>query len=662
MAKLPMKKIEIIASISDTKSVLMLLQRRGVVDFHMYDISNCKGAVGRFEAEGQVQLYERYIKTVNEAISLIDGIVPHKESMLKAFEPRTELDESLFMEREERAEVALREALDLLDMKKRADVLKKKIEQKAKDAELIKQWLDLGISTRFRGTTRTTAFIGTLPRFISKETLVKDLNEAGIKCFEAQVIYSYNEQTGIFILCHKSEEEACFKALSEMNFARAPDFGEHDPLTEEKFLKAKIEKLSSELEDLRAKMKDKSQYRDQWVFLTDYFIIQRERYDTLLRLAVTKSTVIMEGYIPERAADKTAEELNDKFDAICVNIHTPAADEDVPVAFDNKMPVSALEDITASYSMPSKRDVDPTGPMAAFYYAFFGLMLSDAGYGLLMTIATALILKFKKPEGNMRRNMQKFMLCGISTTIWGFVFGSFFGNIIETISLNYIGTQAGLPVLWFDPVKEPMKLLYFSIICGFIQILAGLGVKFYALWKRGRRIDAIFDVGMWYLVFAGIAVIAAGMLIGGDFPFTAVGIVIASAGGIGLVLTQGRSSKKITGKIIRGLASLYDITTYFSDILSYTRLMALGLVTMIIASVVNDIGAMGGSSVTGVIMFIIVFLIGHSINFAINALGAYVHCNRLQYVEFFSKFYEGGGREFKPFALNTKHYKIREEG
>lgn len=188
-----------------------------------------------------------------------------------------------------------------------------------------------------------------------------------------------------------------------------------------------------------------------------------------------------------------------------------------------------------------------------------------------------------------------------------------------------------------------------------------MALKFYSLCKSGHVADAFMDVATWWVVFAGIGM----MLISGTFSSASQlmqpGIWTAVAGGAALLLTQGRAATSIGGKIMGGIGSLYSITGYFSDILSYSRLMALGLVTGIIATVVNTIGAIGGRSVGGVILFVLVFLFGHSINIGINALGAYVHGNRLQYVEFFSKFYEGGGKPFIPFNMKTKHFKLKED-
>jgi V/A-type H+-transporting ATPase subunit I len=267
------------------------------------------------------------------------------------------------------------------------------------------------------------------------------------------------------------------------------------------------------------------------------------------------------------------------------------------------------------------------------------------------------ILAFgKKLEPMKRKTFRMFFFCGISTTFWGIMYGSFFGDAIPTIAEKFFGASVTLNPVWIDPVSEPLTLLIFSVALGLVQILVGLFIKMYMLLRQKRVVEAVCDVGLWIAVLLGIAVLAGGMGLGIDALFN-VGAVIACAGGVGLVLTQGRSKKGIIAKLFGGIVSLYDITSYVSDALSYSRLMALGLTTSVIASVVNILGSMG-SGVVGAIMFILVFAAGHLLNFAINMLGAYVHTNRLQYVEFYSKFYEGGGRKFEPLAMETKYHRF----
>jgi len=240
---------------------------------------------------------------------------------------------------------------------------------------------------------------------------------------------------------------------------------------------------------------------------------------------------------------------------------------------------------------------------------------------------------------------------GISTFIWGALFGGWFGNIVEAVTS---GTYT-IPPIWFNPMEDPMRLLIWSFIFGGIHIFVGMGLKAYMLIRDGKVFDAIFDIGSWYLVLLGLVMLAAGGVIG------IIGKYMALAGAITLVLTQGRDQKNIVKRLFSGILSLYNVTGFLSDILSYSRLLALGLATGVIATVINTMGTLFGLDVGGIIIFIIVLIIGTVFNVLINALGAYVHASRLQYVEFFGKFYEGGGKAFEPFKIKTKYTNLNLE-
>jgi V/A-type H+-transporting ATPase subunit I len=662
MAKVHMKRIEIITLITDAKSVVERLQRRGVVDLIQYQPTDGADKFEKIDATQSISLFERNSSTVQQALDVLNEYVPEKNSLLSSFSPRIGITTAEFAKMADNTESSMRKAYEIISLDRKIDEHRVNLKSLYNAIEALESWRPLGVPMRFKGTAQTKAFIGTLPGLWDRQKLLSAIKSTPDKPLAAdvQIIYSYREQSGIFLLCHKEDEQDCERVLREIGFALPAQMTDKIPAEAIAGYEAEIKRIRHEIESLTNTICKMADVRNQLVFTLDYLSMRIDKYRALEQFAVTRRTLIIEGYVPADKSETLAAELMQKY-TICVTVSEPSEQDQPPVAFKNAMPVAAIEDITESYSMPSKDDVDPNPVMAVFYYLFFGLMLSDAGYGLIMTIATALILHFKKPEGNMRRNMQKFMLCGMSTVFWGALFGSWFGDIVSVVSLNFFGNEVILAPIWFNPVNDPMKLLMFSLVLGFIQVVAGLGVKFYMLWHNGNRLDAVLDVGLWWVVFAGIVLIIMPTAINTALPLDQIGIAVASAGAIGLVATQGRNSKGIFGKILGGIGSLYDITGYFSDILSYCRLMALGLVTGIIGSVVNNIGSLKGGGIGGAVMLTLVFIAGHSINLGINALGAYVHCNRLQYVEFFSKFYEGGGRLYSPLRVNTKMYKFKEE-
>lgn len=328
--------------------------------------------------------------------------------------------------------------------------------------------------------------------------------------------------------------------------------------------------------------------------------------------------------------------------------HQPAAGENPPVRFKNNALVEPFEVITEMYGLPDPHTLDPDPFIAPFFFLFFGMMLSDAGYGLVLAIAGFFAAKMSRP-GTMGNKMFRLIsLCGISTVIWGALYGSWFGDIVTVFSRTFFGLEVTVPKL-VDPLQQPMTIMIMSFIFGAIHLFVGMGIKAYLCLRRGDWQGAVFDIGLWYLVLIGLPL----MLLGGVLAQT--GKWMAIIGAIGLVLTQGRHKPNIIGKITSGVMSLYDITGYFSDVLSYSRILALGLATGVIASVVNILSTLPGANIIGAVLFVVIFIFGHLLNLAINALGSYVHTSRLQYVEFFGKFYEGGGRPFTPFKPETKY-------
>jgi V/A-type H+-transporting ATPase subunit I len=238
------------------------------------------------------------------------------------------------------------------------------------------------------------------------------------------------------------------------------------------------------------------------------------------------------------------------------------------------------------------------------------------------------------------------------------MFGGWFGDIVAVVSRNFTGHEVSLDPIWFNPIEDPMTLLYFSLALGIVHLFVGMGIKAYMQIKDGQWFEAVCDEGFWYLTILGLL----GWLGGGSVaPWLAVvGKWMAIVGALGLLLTGGRHNKGL-GKITGGLGNLYNITSYLSDILSYARILALGLATGVIAQVVNTMGSMLGGGIKGAIFLVIVFIVGHALNLAINVLGAFIHTSRLQYIEFFGKFYEDGGEPFDPFRKKTRYIKISEE-
>lgn len=396
---------------------------------------------------------------------------------------------------------------------------------------------------------------------------------------------------------------------------------------ERKNIKEEIGKLADKILDLKA--------------VYDYWLLEKEKKENLQKMADTEKIFAMKAFVPENSMEAIKKAVNSVTDVVYIDFVDPTEDDDIPVLLSNSRLVQPFEIVTELYSLPSPREIDPNTVMAFFYFVFFGMMVSDAAYGLVLSLLTGLALWKLKLQGSGKKLVELLFLGGISTFVWGMVFGSWFGDLIT------------IKPLWINPLDDPMAVLYLSFAMGLVHIYAGIILKAYKDVRSGNVAGALMDEGLWLVFLTGLIMLA--------FPAT-MGIAkyVALAGAVGLVLTQGRSQKSIIKKFTSGLLSLYNVTSYLSDVLSYSRLLALGLATGVIATVINTMARMLGVNIVGYIAMVIILVVGHVFNIAVNALGAYVHDSRLQYIEFFGKFYDGGGRAFDPLRMKTEYLDLED--
>jgi V/A-type H+-transporting ATPase subunit I len=655
LSKLKIVKAEIIALQEKSRTILEKLQNSGYMQ--LIDVED-DGMV-KASTRSSVSALEKNIAVTDEALSILKSYAPKKKGM---FSGREELTVAQFKEKASNTDEYLKSALEITSLQKEIIDLKAEIVRTQSALNFVKFWEPLDIPMKYKGTDTTAFFIGTLPGEWDDEKIALNFaeNKPDIESVTVQTVNTSREQTAVVIACHKSEETEVYEYLRSIGFIYPSDPTRHPPAHRIKRLSGIIDDAEKKIAQNEKAIENKKSDYDKLEFLRDFLIIKKDKYLALENIGMTQSTVVIRGYIPENAIPKI-EKILEKYDAV-MTVTEPDADEDVPVLLKNTKFVAPMESVTEMYALPSKHDIDPASVMAFFYYVLFGMMLSDAGYGVVMLIATAIILKFTTVEGNLKKMVQMFFFCGISTTFWGALFGSWFGDVIPVIYTEFLGKPAPNVALWFDPIKDPVKLLIVSFIIGIFHLLLGVVTNGVVLWKNGKKLDALCDTIPIILSVVGGAPLAATVLISVPSMVTNIAKYVAIAGVILVVLTQGRSSKNILLRLGGGLYGLYNVASgYLSDILSYSRLLALGLATGSIAKVVNLMGTMPKGMPLKLIVFIVVFIIGHILNMAINVLGAYVHSNRLQFVELFSKFYEGGGKAFKPLNINTKYFKLKEE-
>ena len=673
MAMLKMQRIYVYALLKYCKDILEALQRRGVVEIENLNIEDSvffKDDTSAYQAQ-----YQRMASTATEANEILSRYVKRKKGLLSSFKGRKQLTREDYDKLADETPDILRIAYDIISCQKNIDTNEAEKIKYQQQLEIIQPWLSLDVPMNFTGTATTRAFIGKFPGDKTTTEIITELAELipEVEGIEVEMISHDSNQTCVFILTSKKDADAVSDALRRIGFEYPSYISPVIPKQREKEINKHLSNRDGRILESENVIKSYAKYAEKLDFLEDYYVMKTERYAAYDDIATSRNTFVLSGYIPEPDVQGLKEYLETTFDAEVE--FEEATNDDAPVKLKNNKFAEPAESVLATYSYPDHHEADPTSVMAIFYYIFFGMMFSDAGYGLVMAIACAVcLLKFKGMEPGLRRSMKMFFWCGVSTTIWGLLFGSFFGDAVTVISNTFFHTAPpNIPGLvtpiWFNPVDDPMQMLMFSFLLGIIHLFTGLAILGYNYIKYQKNyLAVIYDVISWYLLVGGgiLALLTMDMMeniAGFTLPpiFGTIGGIMAAVGAIIILIFSGRESKNPVIRLAKGAYGLYGTTGYLSDILSYSRLLALGLATGVIATVFNKIGSMMGDSVIGVIGFILIFVIGHGVNIGINALGAYVHTNRLQFVEFFGKFYTGGGKEFKPFKINTKHYTVKEE-
>lgn len=660
MAKLKIKKIEIIAPIGKSKEVIDTLERLGTVEITETPQSD---GVFCYDTKENVNTIIKNRENAEKARDFLSVYAPRKQDMLEGFKPRKEIELSDFYVRSEKNDEIRCTCDEINSCVSELTEIKAEITKTNVDITALEPWQSLEIPLGTVGTEKTDIIIGTLPDEYSEEKLKTRLVEIAptLLSYDFTIVSSLKVQTYLAFIVIKEERELLQNALRELNFT-AVSFTENTTAREEiDEKKQKIIALEQEIDAIKSKLKALDKNREAIDFLIDCETIRADKYEAFQNVGITESVMDIKGYIPEAYAEKTAKRLEEKL-GCAVLITEPAEDDEVPVALKNNGFVAPAESVTEMYSMPGKYDIDPTPVMSFFYYCFFGMMLSDAGYGLLMVIATLFVLFKYKPEREKANQVRMYLYCGISTMFWGVMYGSFFGDIINVIRTNFLNLPEIRLYVWMDQQNQLMTSMIWCFLFGIIHLFTGVFCKSITEWKYGSKIWAILEPLSVFLTVGGASPIALDMIQPGVPDMVKSWGGRLALAGIVLVMICGARGKKGFSIVSGVLSNIYNTASGFlSDILSYSRLLALGLVTGIIGQVINMMGAMPKNMFVKSVSVIIIFILGHTINFAINIIGAYVHTLRLQYVEFFQKFYEGGGRKFSPLKINTKGFKFKEE-
>ena len=640
MAIVKMKRLRMLGMVSDREELLCRLQHMGCVELISPEIDPedpLLAGLTHPEAAGLAAANEE--KTGAErALEVLKRYAPAKSGLLT---PKPGVSEGDFLS-EDSAAQARSAAKEVNDLDRRLAAIHAEESKLEAQKTALEPWAPLDVPLETGSTGQVTVQLGTLPANLPMNQAQGEVRAAG-ELAELAEVSTDRDSHYCMLVCHASQAEEVLEALKGLGWSRANLrdwtgtakenldrlFLEHKALEDEA---ASIEEKLSGMGGLNAPLRQ----------LSDLAGVNASREECRGKLLDTSQTFLLEGWVPEESWSALKQEL-EKYPCAC-EVTDPAPEEypKVPVRLKNSILTKPLNMVTEMYSLPAYGTLDPNPLMAPFFILFYGIMMADMGYGLLMILAGAVILKKKKPGGTFGHLCGLLVLCGITTFIMGALTGGFFGDFLTQVVKLTTGGDFALPAL-FTPLEDTMMILVGAMCLGFVQILTGMAISFVSKLKNGQVLDAVFEEVTWWVVFAGLAL----MILGITPIVLVIGLVMVVAGPV----IQNQGFGKITGVF----GSLYNhVTGYFGDILSYSRLMALMLAGSVIAQVFNTLGAIPGN----IVIFLIISFAGNALNFALNLLGCYVHDLRLQCLEYFGKFYQDGGKPFRPLDLNTKYYEV----
>ncbi|MCL5981464.1 MAG: V-type ATP synthase subunit I [Firmicutes bacterium] len=645
MAIAKMSRLYLVAHQAEKDEVLDVLQQMGVVEISVIqsadDTEDWAALVDRDQAHEEVHSLETVLVDVRFALDFLNRHYPAKKNLLDVLGGNRVLMtlEEFTAQQEEWSgrvrdvSVALRKVDERLMSLRNEETRLQNLK-----SQLI-PWSKLDVPLEeVRATDSVHVELGTMPT--ADAPAFRTQLAAGVDGAFLSEVNADRKDTYFFLVYSAGEAEEAQAILKQFNFSRYqfPSL-RGTPAENLANIQDGLAAVATERQGALADAEKHKEHRGVINFYSDYLTAERDKKQVVDSFVCTKHSFVVEGWVREADLGTLKKRLAERSETAEVFSRPPQENEAFPVLLENNRFVAPFEFITQLYGTPAPRSVDPTLPLAPFFVVFFGLCLSDAGYGVLLSALTGLALWKLRMAVMARKIMWVLFAGGLSTIFFGVLISGWFGEAIW-----------GAP-FFFNALDDPMRMLIYSLGIGLVQIFFGMGIKFYCNVRDGKILAAISDQLFWAMLIIGLLLLALPDMSG-------VGRNLALFSAAGLVLTQGRAQRSIVMKFLSGLFSLYNITGVLGDILSYSRLLALGLATSVIAMAINMLaGLLGGTSI-GFIIMIILLVVGHIFNLVINILGSYVHSSRLQYLEFFNRFYEGGGRPFKPFRLNTRHIEV----
>ena len=635
-----MKHLRLLGMESEREALLKTMQDLECVELSHIDGSEEALKTGLAKPDDRALLNaQEESRAYRAALAALDRFAPEKKGMFRKRQGVSRA--SFFDEENERQARAAAEAINA-DMRRLGEIESERTKNEALRASLT-PWLAVDAPLDSTDGVLSLLF-GTVGATVTDDAL-RALSDSLSGLLTWQQASSDKTLRYLLIACHKSVKEQALSALRELGFSTVSFRGLCGTAEEnDKKLEAALAALESERREIERRVERFGGNRETLLEASDRAAILLRREEAKSRLIETDKVFLLEGWLPAdrcKALEKALEPFT-----CAVETREPAEDEypQVPVQLRNNKLTRPLNMVTEMYSLPAYGTLDPNPLMAPFFILFYGIMMADMGYGLLMMIASVIIGKKYRPKGTSGELFSLLGLCGLSTFIVGAMTGGFFGDFLtQLVAIVSPGTVFALPKL-FDPLDDLTMILIGSMALGLVQIITGMAISLIEKCKRKKFLDAFFEEITWWIVFLGIAL--AVLKKGTAVLYLGCALVLLGP------IVQGKGWGKLTGVF----GSIYNhVTGYFGDILSYTRLMALMLAGSVIAQVFNMLAAMPGN----VVAFLIISMLGNAMNFGLNLLGCYVHDLRLQCLEFFNKFYVDGGKPFRPMTLDTEYVDLQ---
>lgn len=645
MAIVKMNKFTLLAFESEKEKLLRKIQSSSEVEFinlqseEKVESNEVFESLNKDDLDSEALHIEENVSKTRSALDFLKEFVPKLGGIkaLKAGKESLTLDELETKVENSNWEVVYSE---VKNMERELATLENEKTKLIGEIEILEPWQSFDAPLgELNNLKKVVTFLGV----ISSQNLENMKNEIESEFKESyiEVISDTDQDSYIFVMGMKEDSEKIDDILKQFGFsAFQSKYSEEVSVLLEKF-KAEIKDIENKKADLKATLSNYREEKRTLELAFEYYsniMVRKEASENFLK---TDKVVVIQGWVPENDKNDLQEVIkNSVGDMHYLEFEEVKEEEvaEVPVKLHNKGPASAFDSITEMYSLPRYDEIDPTPLLTPFYLIFFGMMVADMGYGIVLFLGTLLALKFFNLDEGQKKFVNFFMYLSLATTVAGAIFGTAFGFELKFGLIN--------------PSKDTNLLLMLSVGFGVIQIFFGLFIKAYMLIRNGEYLYALFDVGSWVMLLIGLPMIFF------DGPISLVGKILSIVGSIIIIATQGRDEETKGAKIGQGLYALYGITGYVGDLVSYTRLMALGIAGGSIAAALNlIIGMFPGIAL--IVIGPLFFLAAHTFNMLLSLLGAYVHTARLQYVEYFSKFYEGGGKAFAPFKTINKFITVK---